>query len=299
MHTDIGHQCVGAKVNGRLVPLRQQLRNGDTVAILTSPTHIPSRDWLRWVVTPRARTKIKAWLKAQQKERSIVLGREICEREAQKYLPNPRSISSQKHSPRWRRVSASKQPTTYWPPWAMAAFPQQVVHRLLPADLLEERRKKSKPLTPTRSMPREDGVKVHGLDDVLIRFARCCHPLPGDSIVGYITRGRGVTVHTTDCLSAEKLECDAERRVPVAWDVQQETTHPVRIAVVTHDRQGLLANVSAAIAACNGNISRATVTTTQDKKAYLDFTVDIRDVRHLREITQRVEGLRGCCPSNG
>jgi GTP pyrophosphokinase len=294
VHTDIGHQCVGAKVNGRLVPLRQQLRNGDTVAILTSPTHIPSRDWLRWVVTPRARTKIKAWLKAQQKERSIVLGREICEREAQKYLPNPQAYL--------KPEALAEMATSFGFQTAddlLAAVgygrvsPQQVVHRLLPADLLEERRKKSKPLTPTRSMPREDGVKVHGLDDVLIRFARCCHPLPGDSIVGYITRGRGVTVHTTDCLSAEKLECDAERRVPVAWDVQQETTHPVRIAVVTHDRQGLLANVSAAIAACNGNISRATVTTTQDKKAYLDFTVDIRDVRHLREITQRVEGLRG------
>jgi GTP pyrophosphokinase len=294
VHTDIGHQCVGAKVNGRLVPLRHQLRNGDTVAILTSPTHIPSRDWLRWVVTPRARTKIKAWLKAQQKERSIVLGREICEREAQKYVPNPQIYLKPEAL---AEMAAGFGFQTADDLLAAVGYgrvsPQQVVHRLLPADLLEERRKKSKPLTPTRPVPSEDGVKVHGLDDVLIRFARCCHPLPGDSIVGYITRGRGVTVHTTDCLSAEKLECDAERRVPVAWDVQQETTHPVRIAVVTHDRQGLLANVSSAIAACNGNISRATVTTTQDKKAYLDFTVDIRDVRHLREIMQRVEGLRG------
>jgi GTP pyrophosphokinase len=294
VHTDIGHQCVGAKVNGRLVPLRHQLRNGDTVEILTSSTHVPSRDWLRWVVTPRARTKIKAWLKAQQKERSIVLGREICEREAQKYLPHPQV---------YLKTEALAEIATSFGFQAaddlLAAVgygrvsPQQVVHRLLPAEILEERKKKSKPLAQTRPVPREDGVKVHGLDDVLIRFARCCHPLPGDSIVGYITRGRGVTVHTTDCLSAEKLECDAERRVPVAWDVQQGTTYPVRVAVVTHDRQGLLASVSAAIAACNGNISRATVTTTQDKKAYLDFTVDIRDVHHLREIMQRVEGLRG------
>ena len=135
---------------------------------------------------------------------------------------------------------------------------------------------------------------MHGLDDILVRFAKCCHPLPGDSIVGYITRGRGVTVHTTDCLSAEKLEFDAEeRRVPVEWDVRQEMTHPVRIAVVTHDQPGLLAGVSSAIAACNGNISRATVTTTQEKKAYLDFTVDIRNVDHLTEITRRVESLRG------
>jgi GTP pyrophosphokinase len=117
--------------------------------------------------------------------------------------------------------------------------------------------------------------------------------VPGDGIVGYITRGRGVTVHTTDCLSAEKLEVEAERRVPVSWGAQQNTTHPVRIAVVTYDQQGVLASVSSAIAACNGNISRATVTTTQDKKAHLDFTVDIRNLAHLREIMQRVEGLRG------
>jgi GTP pyrophosphokinase len=243
---------------------------------------------------PRARTKIKAWLKAQQKERSIVLGREICEREAQKFLSNPHAYLK---ADALAEIATSFGFQTADDLLAAVGYgrvsPQQVLHRLLPAELLEERNKKSKPVAPTRSVSREEGVKVHGLDDVLIRFARCCHPLPGDSIVGYITRGRGVTVHTTDCLSAEKLECDPERRVPVAWDVQQDTTHPVRIAVVTYDRQGLLANVSSAIAACNGNISRATVTTTQDKKAYLDFTVDIRDVRHLREIVQRVEGLRG------
>jgi GTP pyrophosphokinase len=169
----------------------------------------------------------------------------------------------------------------------------QVVHRLLPAEIIEERKKKSKPLPSGRQKPREEGVKVHGLDDILINFAKCCNPLPGDGIVGYVTRGRGVTVHTADCLSVEKLEYDAERRVPVEWDIRHEMTHPARITVVTHDQQGVLAGVSSAIAACNGNISRAAVTTTQDKKAYLEFTVDIRDVNHLNEIMHRVESLRG------
>jgi guanosine-3',5'-bis(diphosphate) 3'-pyrophosphohydrolase len=294
VHTDIGHRCVGAKVNGRLVPLRYQLHNGDTIEILASPTHVPSRDWLRWVVTSRARTKIKAWLKAQQKERSIALGREICEREAQKYLPHP---SAYLKPEAFTEVATTFGFQTADDVLAAVGYgrlsPQQVVHRLLPAEILEERKKKPKPLASMRPTSHDEGVKVHGLDDVLIRFARCCTPVPGDSIVGYITRGRGVTVHTIDCLSTEKLECDAERRVPVAWDRQQGATYPVRIAVVTQDQQGLLASVSAAIAACNGNISRATVTTTQDKKAYFDFTVDIRNVDHLHEITQRVEGLRG------
>jgi GTP pyrophosphokinase len=168
-----------------------------------------------------------------------------------------------------------------------------VVHRLLPPEIIEERKQKSKPVTSILRKPRHDGIKVQGLNDILVNFARCCHPLPGDSIVGYITRGRGVTVHTTDCLSVEKLEYDPERRVAVEWDVQQDATHPARITVVTHDQQGVLAGVSSAIAACNGNISRASVSTSQDKKAYLEFTVDIRDTKHLDIIIHRVENLRG------
>lgn len=294
VHTDIGHQCTGAKINGRMMPLRSQIRNGDTVEILTSSTQTPSRDWLRWVVTSRARTKIKAWLKAEQRERSIALGREICEREAQKYVPNPNAYLKPKAL---TDIAASFGFQAVEELLAAVGYgrvsAQQVINRALPAEVIEARKKKTRPLTLNRSKPREDGVKVHGLDDVLIRFAKCCNPLPGDSIVGYITRGRGVTVHTTDCLSDEKLEYETERRVPVAWDVRPGTTHPVRISVVTYDRQGLLAGVSTAISACDGNISRATVATTQDKKALLDFTVDIRDVEHLNEIIRRVEGLRG------
>src|SRR5262249_54068183 len=120
-----------------------------------------------------------------------------------------------------------------------------------------------------------------------------CHPLPGDSIVGYITRGRGVTVHTTDCLSVDKLEYDAERRGPGGGGVRQKNTHPPPITVLPYDPHGGPTRGRAAIAACNGNISRATVTTSQDKKAYLEFTVDIRDVKHLNDIIRRVEGLRG------
>ncbi|MGQ4807487.1 GTP pyrophosphokinase [Candidatus Entotheonellaceae bacterium PAL068K] len=294
VHTDIGHRCVGAKVNGRIVPLRYQLRNGDTVHILTSPTHVPSRDWLRSVVTSRARTKIKAWLKAEEKERSMALGRELCEREAHKYVPNPHA---------YLKANAVTEVATAFSFLTgedlMAAVgygrvsAQQVVHRLLPPAIIDERNKKTKPQAQSPHKPPEGGVKIHGLDDVLIRFARCCNPVPGDGIVGYVTRGRGVTVHTTDCLSAEKLQYDAERRVPVEWHVRKDIRHPVRIAVVTHDQQGVLASVSTAIAACDGNISRATVNTTQDKKAYLDFTVDIRDVKHLTQILHRVERLRG------
>jgi GTP pyrophosphokinase len=254
---------------------------------------VPSRDWLRWVVTSRARTKIKAWLKAEQKERSIAMGRDICGRELQKYVPNPHAYMKQETL---TDLASSFGVQTADDLLAGIGYGRvsaaQVVHRLLPADIVEARKQQPK-FAPSERKHREEGVRVQGLDDVLIRFAQCCYPLPGDGIVGYVTRGRGITVHTADCLSVEKLEYDAERRVPVEWDVRQDATHPVRISVVTHDEQGMLAGVSAAIAACDGNISRATVTTTQDKKAYLDFTVDIRDVHHLKDIVRRVEGLRG------
>ena len=135
---------------------------------------------------------------------------------------------------------------------------------------------------------------MHGLSDVLITFARCCSPLPGDRIVGYVTRGRGVSIHTTDCGSTRKLEYDAERRTSVSWDNGNEILHPAGIALVTRDEQGVLAKVSAAVSACKVNISRFhTTTTTMDKRAYMDMTVDVRDVNHLSEVIHRIEGVRG------
>jgi guanosine-3',5'-bis(diphosphate) 3'-pyrophosphohydrolase len=294
IHTDVGAQCVGAKVNGRIVPLRYELRNGDTVEIRTSPNHTPNRDWLRWVVTSRARTKIKAWLKAEQKERSIAMGRDLCTRELHKYVQNPHAYMKSESlvdlAPSHGLATADD---------LLAAIgygrisASQVAHKLLPPEILETYKQQPKSVDEHAPRRHEEGVKVQGLDDILIRYAQCCHPLPGDSIVGYVTRGRGITVHTVDCLSAEKLEYDADRRVPVEWDLQQTTTHPVKISVVALDQAGVLAGVSSAIADCDGNISRATVTTSQDKRAYLDFTVDIRDITHLKEVMRRVGNLNG------
>ncbi len=294
IHTDVGAQCVGAKVNGRIVPLRYELRNGDTVEIRTSPNHTPNRDWLRWVVTSRARTKIKAWLKAEQKERSIAMGHDLCTRELHKYVHNPHAYMK---SESLLELAPTHGLATTDDLLAAIGYGKisanQVAHRLLPPEILEAHKQQPKTVEERPPRQREEGVKVQGLDDILIRYAQCCHPLPGDSIVGYVTRGRGITVHTVDCLSAEKLEYDADRRVPVEWDLQQTGTHPVKIAVVALDQAGVLAGVSSAIADCDGNISRATVTTSQDKRAYLDFTVDIRDIAHLKEVIRRVGSLNG------
>ena len=295
VHTDVGHQCTGTKANGRMVPLRYQLRNGDTIEVLTSTSHVPNRDWLRWVVTPRARTRIKAWLKSEDKERSIALGMRNLEHEIRKYTPNPQPYVKTgvllAAAPAFgcHRANDLLEAVGYGRVSAL-----QVAHRLLPSNLIKEKTKQGKAVAPSgRQQPRSDGVRVHGLTDVLINFARCCSPLPGDRIVGYVTRGRGVSVHTTDCESTRKLEYDAERRTSVSWDDAGETLHPAAIALVTHDEQGVLANVSAAVSACKVNISRFHTTTTMEKKAYMDITVDVRDVNHLNEVIRRIEGVRG------
>ena len=295
VHTDVGHQCTGAKVNDRMVPLRYQLRNGDTIEVLTSTSHVPNRDWLRWVVTPRARTRVKAWLKSEDKERSIALGMRNLEHEIRKYTPNPQPYVKTDvllaAAPAFgcHRANDLLEAVGYGRVSAL-----QVAHRLLPSNLIKEKTKQGKAVAPSgRQQPRSEGVRVHGLTDVLINFARCCSPLPGDRIVGYVTRGRGVSVHTTDCESTRKLEYDAERRTSVSWDDAGETLHPAAIALVTHDEQGVLASVSAAVSACKVNISRVHTTTTMEKKAYMDITVDVRDVNHLNEVIRRIEGVRG------
>ena len=295
VHTDVGHQCTGAKVNGRMAPLRYQLRNGDTVEVLTSNSHVPNRDWLRWVVTSRARTRIKAWLKSEDKERSIALGMRSLEHEIRKYTPNSKPYVKTDvllaAAPAFgcHRANDLLEAVGYGRVSAL-----QVAHRLLPSNLIKEKRNQGKEVAPSgRQQPRSEGVRVHGLTDVLINFARCCSPLPGDRIVGYVTRGRGVSIHTTDCESTRKLEYDAERRTSVSWDDAGETLHSAAIALVTHDEQGVLASVSAAVSACKVNISRFNTTTTIDKKAYMDMTVDVRDVNHLNEVIRRIEGVQG------
>ena len=295
VHTDVGHQCTGAQVNGRMAPLRYQLRNGDTVEVLTSTSHVPNRDWLRWVVTSRARTRIKAWLKSEDKERSIALGMRSLEHEIRKYTPNSQPYVKTDvllaAAPTFgcHRANDLLEAVGYGRVSAL-----QVAHRLLPSNLIKEQRNQGKEVAPSgRQQPRSEGVRVHGLTDVLINFARCCSPLPGDRIVGYVTRGRGVSIHTTDCESTRKLEYDAERRASVSWDDAGETLHSAAIALVTHDEQGVLASVSAAVSACKVNISRFNTTTTIDKKAYMDMTVDVRDVNHLNEVIRRIEGVRG------
>src|SRR5215813_7848687 len=261
VHTKVGEHCVGAKVNGKLVPLRTPLRQGDIVEIVTSPNQHPSRDWLKIVKSSRARSKINQWLKVEERARSIELGREMFEREAKKYRLNATALLSGEEIKKTAADFGFAGPDDL-----MAALGygkssvHQVLNKLAPNALLESPDKPK----PAASRPAPvDGVRIRGVDDLLVRFARCCNPLPGDPIVGFITRGRGLTVHARDCLTVAKSVLDRERLIDVEWDVEEPGKRPVRIAVyIGKDRPGLLSEITGAISARNGNITKAEVTVT-------------------------------------
>jgi GTP diphosphokinase / guanosine-3',5'-bis(diphosphate) 3'-diphosphatase len=292
VHTKVGEHCVGAKVNGKLVPLRYTLRQGDIVEIVTSPNQHPSRDWLKFVKSTRARAKINQWLKVEERARSIELGRELFEREAKKYRLNPSALLA--GDDMLRATSDLGYPT---PDDVLAAvgYGKASVHQLLnkiaPGATLDT---VERPKAATGTRPKtEQGVRIRGVDDLLVRFAKCCNPLPGDQIVGFITRGRGLTVHARDCLTVVKSVLDRERLVNVEWDVDEPAhepaKRPVRIAVyIGNDRPGLLSEITGAISSRNGNITKAEVEVTDDRRGINKFVVEVSDLRQLQDIMSSI-----------
>jgi GTP pyrophosphokinase len=284
VHTKVGEHCVGAKVNGKLVPLRYTLRQGDIIEIVTSPGQHPSRDWLKIVKSSRARSKINQWLKVEERARSIELGREMFEREAKKYRLNPTALLG---GDEIARVAADLGYPTPDDLLAAIGYGKASVHQLLnklaPGATLEtvERAKAAAGTRPTT----DQGVRIRGVEDLLVRFAKCCNPLPGDAIVGFITRGRGLTVHARDCLTVAKSVLDRERLIDVEWDVEEPPKRPVRIAVyIGNDRPGLLSEITGAISSRNGNITKAEVTVTDDRRGINNFVVEVADLRQLQDI---------------
>jgi GTP pyrophosphokinase len=284
VHTKVGEHTVGAKVNGKLVPLRSTLRQGDIVEIVTSPNQHPSRDWLKIVKSSRARSKINQWLKVEERARSIELGRELFEREAKKYRLNPTALLGGDDI---LRAAADLGYPSADDLLAAIGYGKASVHQLLnklaPGATLETV-ERAKPAAGTRPRP-DQGVRIRGVEDLLVRFARCCNPLPGDQIVGFITRGRGLTVHARDCLTVAKSVLDRERLINVEWDVEEPAKRPVRIAVyIGNDRPGLLSEITGAISSRNGNITKAEVTVTEDRRGINNFVVEVADLRQLQDI---------------
>jgi GTP pyrophosphokinase len=296
VHTKVGEHCVGAKVNSKLVPLRTTLRQGDIVEIVTSPNQHPSRDWLKFVKSTRARTKINQWLKIEERARSIELGRELFEREAKKYRLNPAALLTGEEMQRAAADLGYPSPDDVL---AAVGYGKASVHQLLnklaPGATLDT---VERPRAPAGGRPRTaEGVRIRGVDDLLVRFAKCCNPLPGDQIVGFITRGRGLTVHARDCLTVAKSVLDRERLINVEWDVEEERAaepakRPVRIAVyIGNDRPGLLSEITGAIGSRNGNITKAEVMVTDDRRGINNFVVEVADLRQLQDIMSAIRDV--------
>jgi guanosine-3',5'-bis(diphosphate) 3'-pyrophosphohydrolase len=297
IHSDVGNHCVGARVNGKIVPLRYELRSGDTVEIVTSPNQKPSKDWLKNVKTSRAKTKIRQWFAAEEREKSLVLGKEILEKELRKYgLQTAKLVKSGELA----KVATDFSFQTVDDLIAAIGYGRitanQVIGKVVPQETLDQRDEIKeegvlKSLIQKVTRKPKDALLIKGVDNVMVRYAGCCNPLPGDRVVGYITRGRGVTIHAADCRNA--LDEDPNRKVDVEWDSTKEYNYPVRIRVDCEDKKGLLAEISNSISSQEANITNARVDTTGDKRAVCTFEMEIQDLNHLKKVMKALERVKG------
>ena len=294
IHSDVGQRCTGAKVNGRLVPLKTELKNGDIVEITTSANQTPSKDWLKFVKTSKAKNRIRNWVKEQERQQSLELGRDILEKELRKYgfsFNRALNLDTMKETFAelgFRSVEDLQAAVGYG-----KVTCNQVLSRLIPEQFKAEAPKPSRisqVLNKIRKKP-VDAISVQGLDGILVRFSKCCSPLPGDEVVGFISQGMGITVHAADC--AQVLESDPERRIEVAWNRQKGTTRPVKIRVQTLDQKGVLADVTKVITKGEANILRASVYSTSEGRGILNFEVDVQDVQHLNRVMEAVQKIKG------
>ncbi len=289
IHTQVGHRCVGAKINDRLVPLKYTMRSGDTVKIITSPTHGPSRDWLKFVVTQRAKSRIKQWIKAEERKRSIELGLELLERELKRHDLNLSVLKSEDLQKVLKAFSIQSLEDLYAFVGYGKLSAHQIANKLIPEKPAEEVSiaRVAKPQKEQR------GITIKGLDNILYHTAKCCFPIPGDGLVGFITRGKGVTIHRRDCPNLDSFAVDAARLIDVEWKVEGEVTSPVRLFIETVDRPGILASLSALISSVNVNISHLEASSTEDKRAHITFILEVKDKSQLTGLTQKIAQMEG------
>ena len=296
IHSEVGHHCAGARVNGKIVPLRYQLQSGDTVEIVTTANQQPSKDWLKLVKTPRAKGRIRAWVKAQQSSRSVAVGREILERDLARHQLDLAKLRGEGTLRRVAEELLQKDEDTLLAAVGYGKVTaQQVLGKLLSPEELERRREKGEGrlqrLLRMVSRQTKSGVQVSGVEDMLVRFGKCCSPLPGERITGFITRGRGVTVHALDC--PKVLESDPQRRIDVQWEDGKGTPRPVRVEVTCIDQPGLLAAMSKAISSAGINITRAQVHALGDRKAQNVFELMVASADELNRVMRSLGRVRG------
>lgn len=298
VHTDVGHRTVGGRVNGQMVSLDHVLTNGDTVEVVTSKNHVPSKDWLKFVRSSKAKQRVRAFLKAEEHSRALALGMEILSKDLRKVKL---SLKKLEKSGQLLSVVSNMGIKTLGDLFAGVGYGKlssaKIIAGLLPEESNVEKALEKQPTPLQRIFQRaaaasrdKIGVRVSGLENVLIRFAKCCEPLPGDRIVGFITRGRGVTIHFADC--AQVLNSDPLRKVEVAWDNEVQAPRRVRITVHSQDQIGLLANVTQAITVNGANIASAQIKTDHGK-AVINFELTVKDAQQLEKLKRGIEMVPG------
>jgi GTP pyrophosphokinase len=313
VHTEVGHTCVGAKVNGRMVPLRTKLRTGDIVEIVTQKDHKPSRDWLTFVKSPRARNKIKHWLNEDQRRRAVEIGRKLLEREARRFKVPMSQIDDQDLA----RIAGEYGVATAADLLATLGQGKHTAHQIL-NKLAPGFANPTDGTQPTEPQPTgtveqamsdavrklhltgSDSLQVEGQNDLLVYRARCCNPIRGEEIVGYVTRGKGVAVHARSCPNVQNLLYEADRRINVEWSrVGDESgrpqRYPVKITVYCDDRTGMLKELTAVISDDNTNIRGVDIHHDDNGEAIIEFVVEAEDLRHLNRMVlgiRRVQGVR-------
>lgn len=303
VHTEVGHRCVGARVNGKLVPLESVLQNGDVVEIFTSKSDGsgPSRDWLNFVVSARAKSKIKAWFSKERREEAVDNGKDQIVRAVRKQgLPLQRMMTNTALTSIAAGLNQADVTALYASVGEGRISAQTIVARLIDVSggvdgAADDTAEAFRPTfgTATKSRNHDVGVLVNGADDVWVKLARCCTPVPGDPIFGFVTRGSGVSVHRGDCVNVDSLKSQPERLVEVSWAPTPNSMFLVNIAVEALDRARLLADVTRALSDTHVNILSASVATTRDRIATSRFTFEMADPKHLGSVIKAVRGVEG------
>jgi GTP pyrophosphokinase len=297
VHTDVGHQCAGAKVNGRMVPLRRRLENGDIVEILTQPGHKPSRDWLGFVATSRARAKIRHFIQAEEKVRSIDLGRRLFDKEVRRFKVDKALIDDEALAAIVNDYGAQRVEDLMAAIGLGKVTARAVLARLVGQEGLQEKAPDGALASVVKRVLRTTGdskIRVTGMDDLMVFRARCCNPIRGERIVGYITRGKGVSVHAATCPNVINLLYDPDRRIDVEWDKGRDALpYTVRLKIAVTDRQGILADVSTRIAGINTNIKDVEANVDIDHQASIRMTVEISDLKHLQKVIKAIRSVDG------
>jgi GTP pyrophosphokinase len=290
IHTDVGHRTIGSKVNNRLVPLDYRLKNGDIVEIVTTKgEHGPSRDWMNVVRTSHAREKIRQWFKRKDRDENIVHGREALERELRRLARTSISAVGVERVAEVGRASNHDSLDDFYAAIGYGAISTQSV--VMKLGVVDDGQSTLPPVAPPQEMVRTGGVRVKGVGDLLIRYAKCCHPIPGDPIVGFITRGKGVTVHLQACPTVVN-EREVGRLIDVEWEAQPTQTYPIAIRVEAYDRTGLLSDITQVVAGDKVNILAASVAVNADHTAIVTATLQVHSVSQLARVMSRIETLK-------